>query len=68
MLIAIDLLYKRYQESDGTVVVKLDKALYGCVEASLLWYNDLMSKLTDYRWLHREPLRPMCVQQDREER
>ena len=46
MLITLDPFYKRYQESDGTVVVKLDKALYGCVEASLLWYNDMMSKLT----------------------
>jgi hypothetical protein len=26
-------------------VVKLDKALYGCVEASLLWYYDLKCKL-----------------------
>ena len=47
MLITLDPSYKRYQESDGTVVVKLDKALYGCVEASLLWYNDLMSKLRE---------------------
>ena len=46
MLITLDPSYKRYQEPDGTVVVKLDKALYGCVKASLLWYNDLMSKLT----------------------
>ena len=46
MLITLDPSYKRYQEPNGTVVVKLDKALYGCVEASLLWYNDLMSKLT----------------------
>ena len=46
MLITLDPSYKRYQESDGTVVVKLDKALYRCVEASILWYNDLMSKLT----------------------
>ena len=27
-------------------MVRLDKALYGCVEASLLWYDDLKSKLT----------------------
>ena len=47
MLITLDPSYKRYQEPDGSVVVKLDKALYGCVEASLLWYNDLMSKLRE---------------------
>lgn len=28
------------------MVVRLDKALYGCVEASNLWYNDLRDKLT----------------------
>ena len=47
MLITLDPPYKRYQEPYGSVVVKLDKALYGCVEASLLWYNDLMSKLRE---------------------
>jgi Reverse transcriptase (RNA-dependent DNA polymerase) len=46
MLIQLDPSYEKYRESDDTVVVKLDKALYGCVEASLLWYNDLKSKLT----------------------
>jgi hypothetical protein len=29
----------------GTLVVQLDKALYGCVEAAALWYGDLNSKL-----------------------
>ena len=27
-------------------MVRIDRALYGCVEASLLWYNILKSKLT----------------------
>jgi hypothetical protein len=30
-------------DADGTVVVKLNKALYGCVESSKLWY-DMLSK------------------------
>jgi Reverse transcriptase (RNA-dependent DNA polymerase) len=38
--------YKKYRDVDDTVVVRLDKALYGCVKASLLWYKDLQSKLT----------------------
>ena len=46
MLIQLDSSYEKYREPDNTVVVKLDKALYGCVEASLLWYNDLKNKLT----------------------
>jgi Reverse transcriptase (RNA-dependent DNA polymerase) len=46
MLMQLDPSYEKYREPDDTVVVRLDKALYGCVEASLLWYNDLKSKLT----------------------
>jgi len=30
-----------FLEPRGTVVVELDKALYGCVEAAALWYDDL---------------------------
>jgi Reverse transcriptase (RNA-dependent DNA polymerase) len=46
MLIQLDPSYEQYRNTDNTVVVRLDKALYGCVEASLLWYKDLQSKLT----------------------
>jgi len=40
--------YGQYLDESGCMVVELDKALYGCVEASLLWYNDLRSKLVDF--------------------
>ena len=45
MLIQLDPSYEKFRGINGTVVVRLDKALYGCVEASLLWYKDLKSKL-----------------------
>ena len=45
MLIEIDASYKQFVEADGSMVVQLDKALYGCVEAAALWYSDLRSKL-----------------------
>jgi hypothetical protein len=45
MLVQIDKSYVPFLEESGTMVVGLDKALYGCVEASALWYNDLRSKL-----------------------
>ena len=45
MLIQLDPSYEKFRDMNDTVVVKLDKALYGCVEASLLWYKDLKSKL-----------------------
>ncbi len=37
----IDPSYAVFLEPRGTVVVELDKALYGCVEAAALWYDDL---------------------------
>ena len=33
MLMQIDPTYQQYVEADGSMVVQLDKALYGCVEA-----------------------------------
>jgi hypothetical protein len=48
MLLEIDESYREFLEPDGTLVVALDKALYGCVEASMLWYNDLCAKLLAY--------------------
>jgi len=37
--------YQRYMDSNETVLVQLDKALYGCVEAAALWYENLSSAL-----------------------
>ena len=45
MLLQIDESYREFLEPDGTLVVALDKALYGCVEAAMLWYNDFCTKL-----------------------
>lgn len=45
MLTEIDPSNLEFVDQDGTMVVQLDKALYGCVEASNLWYNDLRRKL-----------------------
>ena len=56
MLMQLDPSYSKYCEPDNTVVVRLDKASCSCVEASLLWYNDLKSKLAHYPPFHREPL------------
>lgn len=46
MLVEIDGSNKEFVDRDGSMIVRLDKALYGCVEASNLWYNDLRDKLT----------------------
>lgn len=45
MLLQIDPSYKQFVEENGTMVVELDKALYGCVEAAALWYKHLRATL-----------------------
>ena len=45
LLIEIYASYKQFVEADGSMVVKLDKALYGSVETAAPWYSDLRSKL-----------------------
>ena len=41
----IDPKYKEFIRQDGTVIVKLLKALYGCVQSSSVWYDLLTTKL-----------------------
>jgi hypothetical protein len=38
--------YSNFMREDGCSVVKLLKALYGCVESSKLWYDDVKKELT----------------------
>lgn len=45
MLLQIDESYREFVEPNGTLVVELDKALYGCVESAALWYNNLRDNL-----------------------
>ncbi len=44
-LIAIDNSYAKFRDKDGSIVVKLRKALYGCIESARLWFDLLSSKL-----------------------
>jgi hypothetical protein len=37
--------YKRFLSKDGKIFLKLKKALYGCVQASMLWYERLRAVL-----------------------
>ena len=45
LLVRLDESYLKYVNTDGTMVVELDKALYGCIESALLWYNNLKATL-----------------------
>ena len=37
--------YSQFADHKGRIVVKLDKALYGCVESAALWYENLRASL-----------------------
>ena len=41
IMIDIDPTYTKYANNNGEIIVKLTKALYGCVESALLWYNHI---------------------------
>lgn len=41
----IDPSVEQLENSKGGIFVKLKKALYGCVQSSLLWYNKLCGVL-----------------------
>ncbi len=45
MLVIICPEHSKFMERQGTSVVQLDKALYGCVEAAALWYTNLCTTL-----------------------
>ena len=45
ILTHLDREYEEYTQQNGSVIVKLDKALYGCVQSAALWYYDLRKTL-----------------------
>jgi hypothetical protein len=45
VLCKVDEKYNDYRNADGSIVVRLVKALYGLVESALLWYRELTSTL-----------------------
>jgi hypothetical protein len=45
VLVKLDKSYDKFLRTDGTMVVRLNKALYGCIESARLWYNMLKNCL-----------------------
>ena len=45
VLVEIDKSYDKYLRKNGTMIVKLNRALYGCVQSARLWYNKLSKDL-----------------------
>ena len=44
----LDANYETYTQQDGSVIVKLEKALYGCVQSGALWYHKLRRRTAIY--------------------
>ena len=59
ILSTVDGKYGEFRNDDGTIIVKLNKALYGCVQSSKLWYEHLCGTLLEMGFV-RNPLDP-CV-------
>ena len=45
ILFQLDTNFEKYQDGKGAVIIKLNKALYECVESAVLWYKDLKAIL-----------------------
>jgi hypothetical protein len=48
ILVTIDPIYKNYLLPDGSLAVRLNKALYGCIESARLFYENISKALEDY--------------------
>jgi hypothetical protein len=48
MMVKLDPSYLPFVKPDGTCIVELDKALYGCVQAASLWHEHIKSNLLAY--------------------
>ena len=51
--------YEPFLQSNGTMIVRLTKALYGCIESAKLWYNHI-SKTLETMGFTRNPI-DLCV-------
>jgi histone deacetylase 1/2 len=50
-LVQVDSSFGAYKDEKGEIVVKLQKALYGCVQSGKLWYNHIRQTLEDFGFI-----------------
>ena len=48
----LDAKYEMYTQEDGSVIVKLEKAINGCVQSTALWYYNLKNTLEENTYIH----------------
>ena len=54
MMMKLDPGYEQFVDNKGCIVVRLDKALYGCVESAALWYENLSDTLGELGYVKNE--------------
>ena len=54
MMMKLDPAYERCADNKGCIVVRIDKALYGCDESAALWYENLSSTLGELGFVKNE--------------
>ena len=47
ILVKLDATYEHFIDERGEIVIRLDKALYGCVQSAKLWYEHLKASLVE---------------------
>ena len=45
LLCSVSPSHEKFLRADGSIIVRLRKALYGCIESAVLWYKELSSTL-----------------------
>ena len=45
VLCKMDSKYNKFVRKDSKIVVRLKKALYGCIQSAVLWYKELSSTI-----------------------
>jgi hypothetical protein len=54
ILIKADAKYAKFQRNDGSLIVMLKKALYGCIESARLFYENVSKTLSDFGFIKNE--------------
>jgi hypothetical protein len=54
LLIQIKPDYDQFKDEKGEIAMKLDKALYGCIQSARLWYERLMKSLNEWGYVTSE--------------
>ena len=45
IIVRLDKAFQEFITHDGSLIVRLEKALYGCIESARLWYTEISSTL-----------------------